>query len=710
MKSPFTRITISRCPWYMRTKRQSPSNIFLTILIYFLAQLSSFDLRVLNIDELCFIVKECALICNLNLDIPNVEETLKTAILFDRTSDNSSSYFLTVVLKCVSAPEISKDYDRIPINDSHPFSAEEIDSIIGRIYSTRDIKRSYEEGSVLVEPNQNMYRQKKTMKDKRDLLHLKDAYQLTDTAFNATFRYIRNKRKLYSLRAIRKLRKRTNEKFPILFTTTSAYVKFEYAVRTAVFVARRYRPKLEQFDKLNIRLNMDGTLIGNKHIVAISINCIEGGCECQMAKTLVLLGLFEIQKENTELLRKTLPIEIIKDIKSVKHISIGAKDIAIHIRLGGDLMNAAYVFGLAGFSSNYPCIFCTQHKDDLHVTEDTAYDKTIIGGKGKNRKTITVRIGPSSYHDVAKKAGSLLEQNSCLTKKTNDLGYKCEPLFGDPFDYQDYCIDTLHMKLRVFDIILKDILSNASRTGKCGAEHLSIIEKKIKVLNQHCEKTVGKRFFFQIDPDDRNKTISSHGKLSGHLQDLFFADSFPYNDILNDEVPKSARNIVNKFKELLNELKHNSVKRKGVIKRLSLEFVKEFRQSGLRTTVTPYIHIIGNHLFEFDEFNDLEDYNMQGVEKNNNLLSRLYFSSTNPAKNPLLTMLQKLYRMLEMNFQDEKERDAMDEFARTGVYDFAGDFNEFESSVEDYAVVRNNEQVLEGEGEGVTWVRVRMKV
>ena len=41
MKTPFTRITISRCPWYMRTKRQSPSNIFLTILIYFLAQYCS---------------------------------------------------------------------------------------------------------------------------------------------------------------------------------------------------------------------------------------------------------------------------------------------------------------------------------------------------------------------------------------------------------------------------------------------------------------------------------------------------------------------------------------------------------------------------------------------------------------------------------------------------------------------------------------------
>ena len=620
--------------------------------------LSYFDLlRTLDVDELSYLATECALIYDLNLDIPTLEEALKTKILFDRTSGSLSSYFLTVVLKSTDAYTIQKSPDQILGNDSHSFSVEDRDASIGRTYSTRAVKRSYEEDPILVEPNKNRHRQNKMIEDQRDLLHLKDTYHLTDCAFNAIFQFIRSKRKLCSLKEIERLRKKTNGKFPILFTSTSAHVKFEYAVRTAIFVARKYESKLEKFDTLNIRFNMDGTLIGNKHIVAISINCIEGGDQCQTSKNLVPLGLFEVQKENTELLRKTLPVEFINDIKSVKHISIGGKDIDIRVRLGGDLMNAVYVFGLAGFSSNYPCIFCTQHKDDLHITEETAYDKTITEGKGKNKKTTTVRVGSTSYYDMTKRARSLAEQNLCLARKSNELGYKCEPLFGDLFDYQDYCVDTLHMKLRVFDVILKDILSYASRTGKYGAEHLTIIERKIKILNQHCEKTVGKRFFFQVDTDDKNKTIASHGKLSGHLQDLFFIDSFPYDDILTDEIAKSARTVVNKFKEILNEVKHTSIKRKGVLKRLSLEFVKEFRQSGLRTTVTLYIHIIGNHLFEFHEFNNLGDYNMQGVEKNNDLLSRLYFSSTNPAKNPLLTMLQKLYRMLEMNFQDEREKE-----------------------------------------------------
>ena len=399
--------------------------------------LSSFEqTKTLDISEISHLAQECASSYGIKLDVSYMEEEVKTKILFNRPSRQSNSYFLTVVLQIVLANDTSKVFDQISVNDSSSFTTQEMNAIIGRAYVTRGIKRTYEEDNISVEPNQNIYHRKKTMQDQRDLLHLKDTHHLTDSAFNAIFQYLQSKRKFYSLKEMERLRKKTNEKFRIIVTSTSAYVKFEYAVRTAIFVARKYDLKLDQYKTLSIRFNMDGTLIGNKHIVAISVNCIEGGQECQMAKNLVPLGLFEVRKENTELLRETLPSEFIKDIKSVKKIFIGSRVIDIRIRLGGDLMNAVHVFGLAGFSSNYPCIFCTQHKDDLHVTEDTAYDKTVTTGKGPHRKTTTVRISSTSYHDSTKRARSLTEQASCLSKKTNDLGYKCEPLFGDLFDYQ----------------------------------------------------------------------------------------------------------------------------------------------------------------------------------------------------------------------------------------------------------------------------------
>ena len=51
MKTPFTLLALSRCPWYMRTKRQSPSNIFLTILIYFLAHTCFKETRALLVEK-----------------------------------------------------------------------------------------------------------------------------------------------------------------------------------------------------------------------------------------------------------------------------------------------------------------------------------------------------------------------------------------------------------------------------------------------------------------------------------------------------------------------------------------------------------------------------------------------------------------------------------------------------------------------------------
>ncbi|CAF1374047.1 unnamed protein product [Didymodactylos carnosus] len=536
----------------------------------------------------------------------------------------------------------------------------------------RGTKRPYDE-DIIEEPcRKNEKWHSYIAEAKREFLHLKDSHHITDAGLKAMFKFYKTHKKLYSLKDTNKLRNKTNAKFPVIFTKSSAYVKLEYAVRTAIFVAQKHAADFEKQDVLTFRFNMDGTLIGNKHIVAISINCVEGGRECQRAKNLIPVGLFEVQKENTELLRKTLPQEFIGDIRSVKQIHYKHKDFDVKLKLGGDLMNAVYVFGLAGFTSNYPCVFCTQHKDDLHITEETAYDKVVTEGKGKNKVTKTIRISGTSYYDVTKLARSLEEQKHCLHNgKVNDLGYKCEPLFGDLFDFKDYVLDTLHMKLRIFDVLLKDILAHASRTEQYGAEHTKIIEEKVAILNRHAEKTVGKRFFFQIDPENQNKTITSRGKLSGHLQDLFFIDQFPFAQVLgNGAINKSAKRVVGKFKELLAEVKKDKPRCKNTLKRLSQEFIREFRQSGLRTTVTPYVHIVGNHLFQFDELEDLRAFNMQGVEKGNDVLSRLYFSSTNPAKNPLLTMMQKLFRMLEMNFQNESERIAMATFAQTGVYDF----------------------------------------
>ncbi|CAF1635793.1 unnamed protein product [Didymodactylos carnosus] len=147
---------------------------------------------------------------------------------------------------------------------------------------------------------------------------------------------------------------------------------------------------------------MDGTLIGNKHIVAISVNCVEGGRDCQSPKNLVPVSLFEFPKESCELYRKILPKSFLDSLSSVTYVRLNKKDIPIKLKLGGDFMNAVYVFGLAGVQSNFPCIFCTQHKSKLGQPDTT------------------------SYFDIQKDARTLEEQKLCLKKgEQNNKGYKC---------------------------------------------------------------------------------------------------------------------------------------------------------------------------------------------------------------------------------------------------------------------------------------------
>ncbi|CAF1621318.1 unnamed protein product, partial [Didymodactylos carnosus] len=245
----------------------------------------------------------------------------------------------------------------------------------------------------------------------------------------------------------------------------------------------------------------------------------EGGLETQTAKLLVPLGVFQVTHESNEILRNVIPADFCEQIKQLKFVHYKGKDIPITKPLGGDMMNFVYVMGLAGFSSNHSCVWCTVHKEDLKVPDNT------------------------SCYDTGKKARSLFEQKMQLKdedkkKKTpgNSLGYKCEPVFDDLFEFSDYVIDTLHMKLRVYDYILDGILVRASQQTKYGQTHIQEMEEKIEILNKHVnDKKIGKLVWFNYDEDkkggsgkDKVKGIQLNGNFGGDLQDLFF-QNFPYN-------------------------------------------------------------------------------------------------------------------------------------------------------------------------------------
>ncbi|CAF3879296.1 unnamed protein product [Rotaria sp. Silwood1] len=106
--------------------------------------LSSFDLvRALDTSEIFNLVSQCVATYDLKLNLPVFEEILKTKILFERSTLNSS-YFLTMSVNVAEKEDqIDKVNEQSHIDDSHSFCEEEIDAIIGRTYNTRGVKRSF---------------------------------------------------------------------------------------------------------------------------------------------------------------------------------------------------------------------------------------------------------------------------------------------------------------------------------------------------------------------------------------------------------------------------------------------------------------------------------------------------------------------------------------------------------------------------------------
>ncbi|CAF3438874.1 unnamed protein product, partial [Rotaria socialis] len=499
--------------------------------------LEQFDLsRIVDIDELLDMIESYCQLRNLQLDIEKNKDNFKTSILNTRVEMNQSKFF-TCTIDLVDqylCPQTDVVFD--------------LDTLLGPAYATRGIKRKHQEVPSDTESNVlDVY------DDEQD--------ELWESTSGSSAKSDRNKTK----NEIERVQKKANKNIPLEYTKDSAYVPFEFALRAAVFVAIKFRPDLLKLNHLSFRLNMDGTLMGNKHVVAISVNCVDGGLCCQTAKKLVPVGIFEIQKESNELLRQTLPKRFLDSIQSVKQLQINKKKSAtIKVRLGGDYQNAVYVFGLAG---------------------------------------------------------------------------------------------------------VHNILAEASRTGEYEPTHTKKLEEKIDILNKHAINTIGKRFFFKFETENNVKTIVSCGRFSGHLQQAFFVDSFPYEKIIeNKDRATNAKNLVQKFKAILQIIKTDKSKRTSDLAEVAKSFVKDFRHSGLRAGCTPYMHLIGTHLAEQDKAEDLRAYDMQGVEKSNDLLSRLYFSSSNRAKNPLRTMMQNLYRRLEMNFADPKDRVALNNYSLNGIW------------------------------------------
>lgn len=93
------------------------------------------------------------------------------------------------------------------------------------------------------------------------------------------------------------------------------------------------------------------------------------------------------------------------------------------------------------------------------------------------------------------------------------------------------------------------------------------------------------------------------------------------------------------FNSLYMDVKRNRLQHQE-ISRLAKEWARLYLTIYHSKNITPYIHIFIHHLCQFNELHfDVNSFNMQGLEKLNDMTTRQYFSATNKKEKEFLKQI-----------------------------------------------------------------------
>ena len=338
------------------------------------------------------------------------------------------------------------------------------------------------------------------------------------------------------------------------------------------------------------------------------------------------LGMFEIETENYEHLEMALK-DMLAAIEPIKEIELNNVVYNIKMMLGGDLKSIALLFGIVSANGNFSCIWC--HCDVGGLVD--------LNGEWKIER---------SQIQSNEKCGT----NECL-------GYKRKPLITF-IDFDCIVIDTLHLLLRIsdqlFDLFQEKLIryDNEDSIDMSERQRFKMFEAFLK---DECKLT--RPILYSVKNTEmhcRLRSLSGSERLK--VFEKIFENGQKFGDIFaNVGMDFKYENYVwKRFHRMFLKIKSfdDEEVSEASIGQLKLElknWLHVYDQLSQRDHITPYIHAFVFHMPQFIlNFRKINLYNVQGLEKLNDLTTRYYHSSTNKQRTDnkyLLQLIQKENRM-----------------------------------------------------------------
>ena len=344
--------------------------------------------------------------------------------------------------------------------------------------------------------------------------------------------------------------------------------------------------------------------------------------------------MFQIDSESYEELKIALK-ELLQNCKKIKTIEINKVNYKIDMKLGGDMKCLALLMGINAANSKQACLWC---KVDL---------KKPVDLKMQWKFSRSQKEASDSY-------------------KNNENGYKYEPIINF-IDFYDVVIDMLHLLLRITDQLFLFLLEKLIKFDLNDSVNLekrelfSILESFLKF---NCKLTRPFRFSKLENGDDTMhiKLRSFNGNERLKIFEKLFENGNNFEDLFcNVNIEFELENFVWKefyihymfIKSLDNQEINLTITQIDILKKDLLRWLEFYIPLSGKKTITPYVHAFVFHVPEFIEnLKMLNLYNVQGLEKLNDLTTHYYHSSTNKhniQNEYLIQLLKKQNRMEFLN-------------------------------------------------------------
>lgn len=331
--------------------------------------------------------------------------------------------------------------------------------------------------------------------------------------------------------------------------------------------------------------------------------------------------------------------DLIKEVESLKTITVGEHTFAIEYFMGGDWKFLAMATGLDSASSTFACIWCKCPADQRANT----IKKWSITDAVSGARTIEENIRLCS--------------SAPSTKRFNVSNL---PLFPS-IPLTNIIVDNLHLFLRVSDVLIDLLIVELRRLDRVDkVTRISSLEKLAYLAKfQKAVKDIGiSGFTFWIGRESKKlkwRTFTGPEKLL-LLKKLNLIELFP-----------EAENI-QEIQDLWHELlavncclsvrpEHMQPTHAYDFESKARDFVKKFTNIYPSKHVTPYMHTMMNQFMELH--GSVLPFTQQGMEKYNDTMTKDYFRATSHrGEQCLIQILQKQNRLelLETKAVKRKKR------------------------------------------------------